>query len=511
MKRDGATTSLWQKDIAAYESKTLHLPRQTFDIIIAGGGVTGITTALELQKAGKKCLVVEAHTLCFGTTGGTTAHLNTYIDTAYQQIKKDFGEDAIQLMASATRKAIQLYKSNVDSYNIDCGFEEKEGYVFSKNAKQTEELNKLFEASALAGLDVRYADTISMPFEFEKAMVFPAQAQVHPTKYVFALAAAFEKAGGIIVQHCAVEDVVEKEGGVVVQTTLGAVEAHFLIYATHIPPKVNLLHFRCAPYRSYAIAIKLEQQYDGLVYDLDEPYHYYRTQEVNGENYLIAGGEDHKTGHEQNTEACFARLQAYVSKYFPTDEIAYRWSSQYFEPADGLPYIGLLPGSSGNVLVATGFSGNGMTYSHIAAPLLTDLIIGKENACAALFSPNRIKPVAGFTSFVKENADVVGQFVKKRFSAQKITELAALAPGEGKLIKYEGEKLAVYKDLSGHVHALQPVCTHAGCIVDWNNAEKTWDCPCHGARYAIDGTVVTGPASKALEVVSLIDLLEENK
>jgi Rieske Fe-S protein len=142
--------------------------------------------------------------------------------------------------------------------------------------------------------------------------------------------------------------------------------------------------------------------------------------------------------------------------------------------------------------------------------LLTDLIIEKENACAALFSPNRIKPVAGFTSFVKENADVVGQFVKKRFSAQKISGLAALAPGEGKLIKYEGEKLAVYKDLSGLVHALQPVCTHAGCIVDWNNAEKTWDCPCHGARYAIDGTVVTGPASRALEVVSLIDLLEEN-
>jgi glycine/D-amino acid oxidase-like deaminating enzyme/nitrite reductase/ring-hydroxylating ferredoxin subunit len=509
MKRDGATTSLWQHNIQPYVSKTLHLPNQAFDVIIAGGGVTGITTGLQLQKAGKKCLIAEAQSLCFGTTGGTTAHLNTFFDTYYDRIKKDFGEDAIQLVASATGKALDLYKSNIEEYAIDCGYQQKDGYLYSQNEKQTEQLDKIFEASKLAGVDVSYTDRIPVPVEFEKAIVYHEQAQIHPARYVYALAKAFEEAGGVILQNCSIENVVETEGMVTVQTNLGGAQASYLIYATHIPPGVNLLHFRCAPYRSYAMAVKLKSENypDGLAYDMYDPYHYYRTQEIDGEKYFIVGGEDHKTGHEENTEACFNKLEAHVSKYFEADKIAFKWSSQYFEPSDGLAYIGLLPGSSGNILVATGYGGNGMTYSHIAAPLLTDLITKKENAYAALFNPNRVKPVAGFSNFVKENADVVALFIEKRISTEKLKELAGMAPGEGRIVKYEGEKLAIYKDEAGQLHAVNPVCTHVKCIVQWNGAEKSWDCPCHGARYSVDGKVMTGPAQKDLEIVALIDLV----
>jgi len=508
MKRDGAQTSLWQDKMQDYTTKTQHIPNQIFDVIIAGGGVTGIATALQLQKAGKRCLIAEAHNICFGTTGGTTAHLNTFFDTTYDQIKKDFGEDAVQLVASATNKALDLYKSNIEEYSIDCGYEQKDGYVFSQDDKQTEQLDKMYNASVSGGVDISYTDRIPIPVEFQKAVVYHEQAQVHPTRYVYALAKAFEEAGGVLLQNCSVEDVVEVEGSVVVQTSLGGVQASYLIYATHIPPGINLLHFRCAPYRSYAIAVKLEgDEYpEGLSYDMYDPYHYYRTQEIDGEKYLIVGGEDHKTAHEKNTDSCFNHLEAHVRKYFPVKKVAFKWSSQFFEPSDGLAYIGLLPGSSGNILVATGYSGNGMTYSHIAALLLRDLITKKENAYAALFNPNRIKPVAGFTSFVKENADVVAQFVGKRVSAGKLKQLAELAPGEAKLVKYEGETLAIYKDETGQVHALNPVCTHAKCVVGWNSAEKSWDCPCHGARYSINGEVLTGPARKGLEIVELIDL-----
>ncbi len=510
MKRDGANSSLWQKNMMDYETSTHNISKRKFDVIIAGGGVTGITTALELQKAGKSCLLLEAQSLCFGTTGGTTAHLNSFFDTSYDQIKSDFGEDAIHLVVNATTRALDLYRQNIEEYNIDCGYEHKDGYLYSRDHKQTAQLNKIYEASVQAGADVAYTDRIPVPVDFQRAIVYRDQAQVHPTKYVFALARAFEDAGGLILQQCRLEDAVEVDDMVTANTSLGVFQASFLIYATHIPPHINLLHFRCAPYRSYAMAVKLNGDYpDGLCYDMYDPYHYYRTQEINGEKFFIVGGEDHKTGHEQNTEACFRKLEAHVREFFDVKEVSHKWSSQYFEPSDGLAYIGLLPGSKGNILVGTGFSGNGMTYSHIAALLFNDLIHKKENAWAALFSPNRLKPIAGFAEFIKENADVVTQFFGKRINTEKIAELSEMAPGEGRLVKFEGKRLAIYKDEKGKIYALNPVCTHAKCIVDWNQSEKSWDCPCHGARYNVDGTVITGPAHKALEVVSVKDLVEK--
>jgi nitrite reductase/ring-hydroxylating ferredoxin subunit len=249
------------------------------------------------------------------------------------------------------------------------------------------------------------------------------------------------------------------------------------------------------------MAVKLaDEKYPASpAYDMIDPYHYYRTQVVHGEPFLIAGGEDHKTGHEQNTKAPFLRLETYLRNYFNIGEISFQWSSQYFDPADGLAYIGPLPGNSDQVFVATGFGGNGMTYSHIAASLFTELLNGRSSSYQKLFSPERIKPVAGFASFVKESADVVSEFITRRFQMDKLSELAGLAPEEGKVVKYQKDSLAIFKDEKGEIFALDPVCTHAKCIVTWNQAEKSWDCPCHGTRYNIKGEVLTGPASRNLE------------
>lgn len=508
MNRDGAQTSLWQNKMPAYVpvNKSGNLK---FDVVIAGGGITGITTALLLAKEGKSVAVLEAHNLCFGTTGGTTSHLNTFFDTSYDYIKSDFGEDAVQLAAHGASRALELFRTNIETYNIDCEYSVQDGYVYAQDEKQNEQLQKIVDASALGGVDLSYTDRIPVPMEFTKAIVYRDQASIHPSKYVYALAKEFEALGGVIITNCKVGDVVEDEERVVIQTSQNAYEATYLIWATHIPPGINLLHFRCAPYRSYALAVKLKSNGypDGLAYDMYDPYHYLRTQVIDGEKYLIVGGEDHKTGHQPATEGCFRRLEAYVREHYAVDTIPFRWSSQYYEPSDGIAYIGLLPGSKGNVLVASGFSGNGMTYSHIAAPLLTDLIMKRENALAALYSPNRVKPVAGFTNFVKENADVVKEFVSKRFSYEKIETLSELANGEARLVEYEGKKLAIYKDDNGRLFAVNPVCTHAKCIVDWNTSEKSWDCPCHGARYTAMGEVLNGPARKPLEVIALEELI----
>ena len=258
-----------------------------------------------------------------------------------------------------------------------------------------------------------------------------------------------------------------------------------------------------------AVSLKDNNYPDGLAYDMYDPYHYYRTQVVDGNKYLIAGGEDHKTAHIQNTDACFNHLESHIRTHFEVDQIAFRWSSQYFEPADGLAYIGHLPGNPENVYVATGFGGNGITYSHIAAIALTNLITSGESEFIKLFNPGRVKPVAGFSNFVKENVDVVKEFFKIRFSPADLTIFADIAPGEARLIKYEGESIALYKDIKGKLHAIDPVCPHAKCMVDWNSAEKSWDCPCHGSRFSYDGELLTGPARRGLDPIEISELVKE--
>ncbi|MBE7171791.1 MAG: FAD-dependent oxidoreductase [Williamsia sp.] len=507
MQRDGTTESLWQHDTPPYRPVPRNIPHDAADVLIVGGGITGLTTGLLLQRAGKSCIIIESHEIGFGTTGGTTAHLNTILDTPYNQIEKDFGEDNAQLVAQGTREALELIKKNIEELNIDCDYSVQPGFIFSQTDEQNEELDKILESSRKAGLDMDYSTSIPVPIPFEKAVVVQGQAQFHPLKYIVALAKAYEEAGGMLFQGCHFLDY--KTGDPVEATTSrGTIKAKKLLFATHMLPGINLLSFRCAPYRSYAIAVTLaDGKYpEGLCYDLYDPYHYYRTQENGGEKYLIAGGEDHKTGHEENTEAPFLRLEAYVRKFFQVDKTVYRWSSQYFEPADGLAYIGTMPTGDNKIFVATGFSGNGMTYGTLSAIVISSLITEEKSPYEKLFNPGRIKPVAGFANFVKENADVVKEFVSGRFSVSSIKEVSELARGEARIVKYEGKKIGLYKDEEGALHAVNPVCTHAKCIVSWNSAEHSWDCPCHGGRFTPEGKVLTGPAARDLEKLELEDL-----
>jgi glycine/D-amino acid oxidase-like deaminating enzyme/nitrite reductase/ring-hydroxylating ferredoxin subunit len=510
IRRDGTCISLWQDSVDEYYS--LNRPQKNFlyDVIIVGGGITGISTGLLLQKAGKKCLIVEAANIGFGTTGGTTAHLNTLLDTPYTTIQKKFGKEDAKLVAKSVKEAIRLIYNNINEYRIDCGFSFANAFLFAKDEKQEKELDEIYEASVAAGIDIGYSDNITVPIDFVKAVKVGGQGKFHPLKYVYGLANEFEKMGGVILQKCRVTNI-EKNDTITAETEKGNFRANDLIYATHIPPGVNLLHLRCVPYRSYAIAMTLnDNAYPAdLAYDMYDPYHYYRTQRVNGRNYLIAGGEDHKTGHEENTEYSFLKLESHIRQYFSVKEIVYKWSSQYFEPADGIPYIGHLPGSPENIYVATGFGGNGMVYSSVAALVFKEILLNEEKKYADLFDPNRIKPIAGFTNFIKHNADVAKLFVSKLFSGEDLHELAELAPGEAKIVVYNKNKIALYKDEEGQLHAINPICTHLKCEVKWNMAEKTWDCPCHGARYSFDGKLLTGPASHDLESIQLGSLIKK--
>lgn len=503
MNRDGALQSLWQTE-NPYTPQYKPDAEATYDVLVIGGGITGLTTALLLAEQGQKVLLAEAYTLGWGTTGGTTAHLNTVLDTTYKQITDGFGEDAAKQIFVATQQAIKTIQTLATRYNINAGFEWKDGYLFAEKEDEVKTLDEAAESALMVGVDISSTNAIPLPIPFVKAVRFSGQAQFHISRYLNGLAAAFESLGGGILEGCKVDKISERET-LLAETTKGIFQAKKIVWATHIPPGINLLHFRNAPYRSYVMALRLKDESqlpDALLYDTKDPYFYYRTQEIDGQKYLIAGGCDHKTGHEENTTRIFTEMEAYLRRYFDVEEVAFHWSSQYYVPADGLPYIGVLPGHE-NQYCATGFNGNGMIHGTISGLLLTDILTGKENPLEALLKPSRIKPIAGFMDFVKENADVVKEFIGKRFAYEAIASLAELTPGEGRLVEYDGKKMALYKSDSGKVQAISPVCTHAGCIVAWNDSEKSWDCPCHGGRFSPEGKVITGPPRADLEPVSL--------
>jgi len=513
MKRDGALESLWQHTIPTYQPQQFGLSNDTFfDVVIVGGGITGITTALLLQQANKKCLLAEAHNIGFGTTGGTTAHINTLLDTPYTTIAKNFGGKDAQLVATGCRQAIELIKYNISAFKIDCEFEDHTAYLFAQDEEQDEELAAIVEATRKAGIHMDFSNDIPVNIPFTKAAIAREQASFHPIKYLYAIARAFEDAGGVIMQQCRVTNI-KKDEPLTVVTSKGNIRAADLVYATHIPPGVNLLHFRCAPYRSYAMAVSLQDENypNELAYDMYDPYHYYRTQVIDGKKYLVFGGEDHKTAHEQNARMCFDKLEAYLRKYYNVKEVAFKWSSQYFEPTDGLPYIGHLPGHPEHQFVATGFGGNGMTLGTLSALILRDMLLNVEHPLEETVDPNRIKPIAGFAEFVRESADVTGILVKSIFAGKKLHELADLAYDEARVVSYEGESIALYKDGNGNLHAVNPACTHIKCSVAWNNAEKSWDCPCHGSRFSCDGEMLTGPARKDLAAINLAEIGSDAK
>ncbi len=502
-ERDSCTLSPWQdrtekrQGLNAVANET----EDIYDVLIVGGGITGITTALLLQQAGKRCILAEGHNLGYGTTGGTTAHLNTFFDASYSQIERDFGEAAARQVAEAGKDAFSMITGLIEKYQIDCDFEYKDAWLFSENKKESKELLEILESSRKAGIQVveDRDNGVPLPFELSKD-----QGQFHPLKYIYKLAEEFVKAGGILLEDAFVEQVTfEKK---LHETTINGrkIKAGNLVYATHIPPGINLLHFTCAPYRSYVLGLKLKNDNypAGLIYDMKEPYHYFRTHVINRQPYLILGGEDHKTGHD-DPEQAFASLEAYAREYYNVASVDYKWSAQYYIPADGLPYIGPLPGGEDHTFVASGYNGNGIIFGTLAGKIISDQILGKAHPYGDLFNPSRIKPVAGFSEFVKENADVAYHFIADRLTADEISSLAELAPEQGKIVEYQDKKLAIYKDATGNIKALDPVCTHAGCFVNFNASEKSWDCPCHGGRFSLEGQVLTGPPVTDLKKVNI--------
>jgi len=466
------------------------------DVAIVGGGITGVTAALLLADAGKRVVLVEARTIGSGVTRGSTFHLTEAVDTRYHVIESRFGKEGAHLVGASSREAIALVGKLAQAHGIDCDLQRRCGYLFSEDPEKAEELVKEQAACERAGVAARL---VSSPLSFatEKSLAFDGQAQMHGARYVAGLARAARSKGARLYENSRVIAVDDGDPCELHLEHGPTIRAAKVFVATHAPLNRVFLQTKIHAYRSYVLAFADVLAPDGLFWDTEDPYHYLSSFTVDGVSYLIVGGEDHKTGTTTDTDERFESLRAWTAARFAVGAPAFRWSAQVEEPVDGLPYIGR-NSLSENVFVATGFSGNGITFGTIAAAIVTDLVMGRSSPTTELYAATRVKPVASAVEFTKENVDFPMHFLTDRLQPVDAKSVDEIAPGEGKTVRAHGRRVAVYRDPAGALHCVSAVCTHLGCLVKFNPAATSWDCPCHGSRFDVNGAVLDGPATKAL-------------
>jgi glycine/D-amino acid oxidase-like deaminating enzyme/nitrite reductase/ring-hydroxylating ferredoxin subunit len=496
----GTTTSVWM-DPAGLSSRSAIAKDLSADVCVVGAGIAGLTTAYLLANEGRSVVVLDDGPIAGGETSRTTAHLANALDDRYYELESMHGEKGARMAAESHTAAIDRIEAIVAKERIECDFERLDGFLFVPPGHSTNVLDKELEAAHRAGLTGlrRVARAPLDGYDTGPSLLFPRQAQFHPLKYLNGLAKAFEEKGGRIFTQTHAEEF--KAGPPAqVKTIKGpVVSASAIVVATNTP--VNdwvAIHTKQAAYRTYVIGLRVPKGSvtKALYSDTADPYHYVRLQDSDGHEVLIVGGEDHKTGQADDADERFGRLEAWTRERFPTaEDVEFSWSGQIIEPVDSLAFIGRNPGDK-DIYVVTGDSGNGMTHGTIAGILLTDLIIGRENPWATLYDPSRISLRAA-TDFAKENLNVVAQYGDYATGGD-VDRVREIAPGTGALVRQGLKKTAVYRDTKGNLHKCSAVCPHLACIVDWNDTEKTWDCPCHGSRFDPQGKVLNGPANVGL-------------
>jgi glycine/D-amino acid oxidase-like deaminating enzyme/nitrite reductase/ring-hydroxylating ferredoxin subunit len=499
MTDNGRTTSLWMATTRMRQEDPLASDAHA-DVCIVGAGIAGLTTAYLLTREGKRVVVVDDGPTAGGETCRTTAHLVSALDDRFYHLEGLHGADGARLAAQSHAAAIDRIERIVDDERIDCDFVRLDGYLFVPPGDDLTQLDDELRAAHRAGLaDVSRVDRAPVDtFDTGPALRFPRQGQFHVLKYLNALADAAKRKGARIYNGTHVHGI---EGGTDahVETSHGVIRASAIVVATNSPVNdLVAIHTKQAAYRTFVVGARVKRGSvpQLLLWDTPDPYHYVRLQRVDGHDVLIVGGEDHKTGQANDAEARFDRLRQWTRERFPVEDFEFQWSGQVMEPVDSLALIGRNPLDSDNVYVATGDSGNGMTHGTIAGMLLTDLIVGRENPWTNLYDPSR-KTLGAIKEFARENVNVAAQYADL-VTPGEVDDVKEIRPGEGAILRRGLTKVAVYRDDGGALHERSAVCTHLGCIVQWNSAERTWDCPCHGSRFHTDGHAVNGPAVQPL-------------
>ena len=467
------------------------------DLAIIGGGIVGVTTARLLKDRGLKVAVVEAGRVGEEVTGKSTAKITSQHNIAYTVIERKFGEDGAQCYADANEAGIRTIAELASRHGLSCNLERKPAFTYTLDEREVAKIEDEVKLARTLGLPASLTRDTGLPFEVLAAMRWDDQAQFHPVKYVKGLAATLPGDGCHVFEGSRVIDWSPDH----IATGQGVVRARHVLMATHLPlGQVGFFYAENYPHMHPVIMGRAESSRvpDGMYISVEMPHHSSRGhRDDQGQDWMIFTGPSFRHGHVDEERKAFTEIERFAADHFGVTP-EYRWTNEDYTPMDHAPFIGWSSGGSAAYLVATGFNAWGISTGTAAAMLLADLVSDKDNPWLDLFDARRIKPVAGAREFVKGNAEVASHLVGGWLS-KKPDRFDDLAAGEAAILKIEGETIAGYRDDDGRLHAVSAVCTHMGCLVGWNENDRSWDCPCHGSRFALDGEVIHGPAVLPLE------------
>jgi glycine/D-amino acid oxidase-like deaminating enzyme/nitrite reductase/ring-hydroxylating ferredoxin subunit len=467
------------------------------DVVVIGAGITGLTAALFLQRRGMSVAVIEARHIAAGTTGGTTGKVTSQHGLIYQSLIERHGTLAAQNYADANQWAIGFVAEVAKQVGPAAEFQRAPAFVYTLEPDKRALLEAEHSAAASLGLPSELTDQSELPFGFEMAMRFSDQAHLHPGRYCAGLAGIVQAEGGLIFERTRALGVKEADGGTIVSTDRGEVEAKEVVVATLLPFVDRGGFFaKTRPVRGYGLAVRLnEASPDGMYLSLDDPT---RSLRPWGDRGLIVVGEGHSTGSGDATPRRWGDLERWARDHFDVAEFDYRWSAQDYSSNDGLPYVGRSPRSR-HVRVATGFNKWGLTNGTAAGRMLADSIAGEPNPWLSTFAANRFPDRRGVARALIDNAKVGIEFVTGHAARFRAPAIGELQVGQGGIVDLGDSTVGAYRDPAGGLHVVSLTCTHLACTVQWNDAEDTWDCPCHGSRFSIDGDVLEGPATRPLQ------------
>lgn len=492
--------SLWlsNTDSQTFESLNSNLKA---DVCIIGAGIFGLSCAYYLSKAGLKVIVLEKDGIGEKTTGHTTGKITSSHGLFYTYLLNNFGEKFAHDYLFANEEAISNIKNIIDIENINCDFEYKSNFVYTTDKSEVNKIKTEVETVNSLGFPANFVTKVGLPFEISGAIQFKNQAQFNAISYLYGLCKSITNNSGKIFTHSTVIDVKNTGSSYFTYTSNANIESKYVILASHFP----FLNFpgmyftKMYQSSSYIIGIDTKKTlFNGMYISSSSPVYSFRTAKYNGKEILLLGGSEHKTGIAVNYAQTYGALEKYAKQLYPHCEILFRWDTRDCISLDKIPYIGPFSSTMDNIYIGTGFKKWGMSTSNVAANIVTDYILEKENKYAYLFNSTRLQPIKNRVEFKNILAESVNSLFLNKLKNSKLS-FDNISNNSGGIIEINNEKVGIYKDTSGNIFAVKPVCSHLGCLLSWNDADKTWDCPCHGSRFDYMGKNIYDPAVKDLE------------